>query len=295
MTPSLFSVSYAGYWGQHRLSAVEFIAKAASLGYGAVQLAGKKPHLDFVAIGERELDAIAAAAAEHGVEIHTIAAYTDFTAAAQPPGTPFVDMQLAYLKSLAELGRRLGASQLRIFSGYCYNPDNYLDEWQTCVAAVRESASIAAGSGLKLGLQNHHDTAVGIDAYCEFLDEVDHPNCFAMFDPWAPALHGEDLYEAGRRLAPRMIQTTLADYVKLPRYRYLPGLVNYEAMTPMLRAVPLGEGCIDNAAFLRGLRDGGFDGYVVYEMCSPLRGGGSETNLDRAASLSLAAIKKLIA
>jgi sugar phosphate isomerase/epimerase len=115
-----------------------------------------------------------------------------------------------------------------------------------------------------------------------------------MFDPWAPALHGEDIYQAGRRLAPRMIQTTLADYVKLPRYRYLPGLVNYEAMTPMLRAVPLGEGSIDNAAFLRGLRDGGFEGYVVYEMCSPLRGGGSEANLDRAASLSLAAIKSLI-
>ncbi len=294
MTPSLFSVSYAGYWGQHRLSAVEFIAKAASLGYGAVQLAGKKPHLDFVATSERELDAIAAAAEEHGVEIHTIAAYTDFTAGAASPGTPFVEMQLGYLKNLAAIGRKLGTSRLRIFSGYTYDPDNYLDEWRRCVAAVRESAAIAADSGLKLGLQNHHDTAVGIDAYCEFLDEVDHPNCFAMFDPWAPALHGEDLYQAARRLAPRMIQTTLADYVKLPRFRYLPGLVNYEPMTPLIRAVPLGHGFIDNAAFFRGLRDGGFDGYVVYEMCSPLRGGGSEENLDRTAAASLAAIRTLI-
>lgn len=294
MTPSLFSVSYAGYWGQHRLSAVEFIAKAASLGYRAVQLAGKKPHLDFVAISDRELDAIAAAATEHGVEIRTIAAYTDFTAGATSPGTPFVEMQLGYLKSLAAIGRKLGASRLRIFSGYTGDPDNCLDEWRQCVAAVRESAAIAADAGLKLGLQNHHDTAVGVDAYCEFLDEVDHPDCFAMFDPWAPALHGDDLYQVGRRLAPRMIQTTLADYIKLPRYRYRPALVNYEPMTPMLRAVPLGHGFIDNAAFFRGLHEGGFDGDVVYEMCSPLRGGGSEANLDRAAAISLAAIKVLI-
>src|SRR6185503_9791870 len=32
--------------------------------------------------------------------------------------------------------------------------------------------------------------------------------------------------------------------------------------------------------FFKGLRDGGFNGTAVYEMCSPLRGGGSLENLD---------------
>jgi hypothetical protein len=45
--------------------------------------------------------------------------------------------------------------------------------------------------------------------------------------------------------------------------------------------VPMGEGVIDDASFLRGLFGGGFDGWVTYEMCSPLRGGGSLENLDR--------------
>ena len=31
------------------------------------------------------------------------------------------------------------------------------------------------------------------------------------------------------------------------------------------------------------LRDGGFDGIAVYEMCSPVRGGGSLENLDACA------------
>jgi sugar phosphate isomerase/epimerase len=45
----------------------------------------------------------------------------------------------------------------------------------------------------------------------------------------------------------------------------------------------MGEGIIDYESFLRGLFGGGFDGWVFYEMCSPLRGGGSLENLDRHA------------
>ena len=50
----------------------------------------------------------------------------------------------------------------------------------------------------------------------------------------------------------------------------------------------------DFAAFFAGLREGGFDGHVAYEMCSPLRGEGSEANLDAAAAKSLAVTRRLI-
>ena len=45
MRLALFSVSYAGLWGQAVLGVCEFIEKAARLGYGGVMLAGKRPHL----------------------------------------------------------------------------------------------------------------------------------------------------------------------------------------------------------------------------------------------------------
>ena len=45
MKLSLFSVSYAGYWGQRELGLAAFIAKAAELGYEAVMLAGKRPSI----------------------------------------------------------------------------------------------------------------------------------------------------------------------------------------------------------------------------------------------------------
>jgi len=41
---------------------------------------------------------------------------------------------------------------------------------------------------------------------------------------------------------------------------------------------------MDYRAFFAGLREGGFDGPAAYEMCSPLRGGGSLENLDRCAA-----------
>src|SRR5262249_46855305 len=107
--------------------------------------------------------------------------------------------------------------------------------------------------------------------------------CKAMFDGWAPALQGVDLVAAVKKMAPYLVHTTVADYVRRPRFRYQPNLVNYAREPDVIRAVPLGEGFIDYRGFFKALREIGFDGYVAYEMCSPLRGGGGEENLDRCA------------
>lgn len=286
MIPTLFSVSYAGLWGQQRLDPVSFVRKAGTLGYRAVELMGKRPHLSILDVDDAQIAAIRDAAAQSGVEIATIAAYTNFTLG-RDTEIPSIEIQVAYVRSLAEVAARLGARILRIFTGYATETEGYARDWDLCVRAVRECAEATARYGVTLGVQNHHDVGVGVDSYIEFLDEVDHPNCRAMFDPWSIALHGTDLKAAARRLAPRMVQTTLADYLRLPRYAYLPGLVNYKRLDDMVRAVPLGEGFMDLAGFMAGLREGGFQGYVAYEMCSPLRGGGSEENLDRTARLSL--------
>jgi sugar phosphate isomerase/epimerase len=296
MIPALFSVSYAGFWGQHRLDLPAFFHKAAALGYPAVEIAGKRPHLSVLDYPSAEaVEPIREAAQAAGVEVATIAGYTDFTAGRHAAEVPFVEMQLAYVAALARLGRALGAKIVRVFSGYSPEPRHFQADWDRCVTVLRDAARIVGDDGLVLGLQNHHDVGVGVDSFVELLDEVDHPNLRAMFDPWAPALHGDDLYQAARRLAPRMVQTTLADYVRLPRYTYRPELVNYEPQgPPAVRAVPLGEGFVDLKAFFAGLHEGGFDGYVAYEMCSPVRGGGSEANLDHTAAASLRKVRELI-
>jgi len=253
MIPTLFSVSYAGLWGQHRLELVPFIRKAAALGYQAVELMGKRPHLSVLDASDAHLAEVRQAAADAGVEIATIAAYTNFTMG-RDTEIPSVEIQVAYVRALAEMASRLGARIVRIFTGYGTEPEGGSRDWDLCVRAVRECAEAAARCGVILGVQNHHDVGVAVASYEEFLRDVDHPNCRAMFDPWAPALQGEDLKAAARRLAPRMVQTTLADYVRLPRFAYLPGLVNYKRLDDMVRAVPLGEGFLDLEGFMAGLR-----------------------------------------
>lgn len=156
-------------------------------------------------------------------------------------------------------------------------------QWGWCVQAIRECARRAADVGVTIGVQNHHDVACHHESLADFLSEVGQPNCRAMFDAWSPALQGADIVAAASALAPMVVQTTVADYVRRPRYHYQPQYVNYERDTDAVRAVPMGEGFIDYRGFLSALRAGGFDGTVAYEMCSPLQGSGSEANLDRCA------------
>ena len=295
MTPVLFSVSYAGFWGQHKLGLIPFLEKAAALGYPAVEIGAKRPHLSVLDYPDEEsVREVKAMADRLGIEIATLAAYTDFTSGRQAAEVPFVEMQILYVRQLARLAKALGAKIVRVFSGYFTDLADHQSDWQKCVVALRESAAVAAEFGVTLGLQNHHDVGVSVDGFAEFLNDVNHPNLKAMFDPWSIALHGGvDLYESAKRMAPRMVQTTLADYIRIDRFQYQPPLINYRRVEPpAVRAVPLGEGFLDLAAFFAGLKDGGFDGYVAYEICSPIRGGGSEANLDAASATALAAIRQ---
>lgn len=283
MQLSLFSISYAGLWGQAALDLRAFVAHAAQLGFGAVMLAGKRPHLSALDTDEAALAVLRQELQRAGIACPVVAAYTDFgaTVAAE---VPLLEMQLAYVETLCRMGARLGATIVRVFTAYETGGQSPQALWQRTVTAVREVCDRAAAHGMTVAVQNHHDLAVHTDALLELLEDIDRPNCKLGFDAWSPALRGEDLFAAAYRAAPYTVLTTNADYVRLPRYRYRPELVNYEAAGPdLVRAVPFGTGFIDYSGFFTGLREGGFDGVATYEMCSPIRGGGALENLDRYA------------
>jgi sugar phosphate isomerase/epimerase len=84
-------------------------------------------------------------------------------------------------------------------------------------------------------------------------------------------------------MKPFIVNTIAADYVVHPRYVYEHQLTNYVAKKPVMRAVPMGEGIIDYDMFIGTLKEIGYQGYIVYEMCEVLDGGGSIENLDATA------------
>ena len=298
MKPSLFSVSYAGFWGQAALDLPGFIARAGRLGFSSVMLAGKRPHLSPLDATPEVVASVKAALKKARVRCDVLGAYTNL---AQPPGAgcevPLLEFQIAYVESLARIAAQLGAKIVRIFTAYETGALDPQGPWRRVVSAVREMCDRAAAHGVTIAIQNHHDLALHTDALLELLADIDRPNCKLGFDAWSPALRGEPLFEAAKKAAPHTVITTNADYIRVPRHRYRPELVNYEPVSPdWVRAVPFGTGCIDYAAFFKGLRDGGFDGLAVFEMCSPLRGGGALTNLDACATtyLKWMRAKKLI-
>ena len=298
MNPCLFSINYAGFWGQAALKLADFIPHAARLGFESVMIAGKRPHLSPLDAAE-QIERLKAALTTANLRCDVIGAYTNL---AQPVGVgcevPQIEFQIAYVESLARIASQLGAKIIRIFGAYEIDGQDPQTQWNRCVAAIREMCDRAAAHGVTIALQNHHDVGLHTEAQLEMLADVGRANCKLGFDAWSPALRGENLYESAKQAAPHTVITTNADYIKVPRHRYRPELVNYERQeVDWVRAVPFGAGFIDYEAFFHGLRDGGFDGVATFEMCSPLRGGGSLENLDACARTYLDWMKarKLIA
>jgi len=291
--PMLHSVSYSGSWGQTAVSLQQFIDRAADLGFGAVMLMAKRPHLSIL-----DWDASARAQLRKQLERRKIehvclAGYNNFTADLEHAEVPHREIQIQYITELARLASDLGSGYVRIFTGYENPASTYHTQWKLIVDALKESARRASEFGVTLGIQNHHDIGVGYESFSDLVRVVDEPNCKAMFDAWAPALQGADLVAAARRLAPLTVQTTVANYVRRPRYNYNPALVNYSEQMPYVQAVPIEEGFIDYTRFLTTLVEGGFQGAVAYEMCSPLLEGGSLETLDRYARLFVEFIQRL--
>lgn len=294
MKTALHSVSYAGVWsGQATISLDKFIPKAASLGYDAIMLVAKRPHASLLDMSSSKRAEIRELMEKNNLKLACMAGYTDFCVELDSPGIPLREMQILYVSELARLAKDLRCNLVRIFTGFEREKASYDQQWEWCVKAIKECSQRASEFGVIVGVQNHHDIAAEYQSMYDLLVEINEPNCKAMFDAWSPALHDSDLISAVNKLAPLIVHTTIADYVKRPRFKYMPKYVNYEQQPDVIRAVQMGKGFIDYRGFLGALKENGFDGYVGYEMCSMLEGGGSEENLDECAKVFVEYMKNI--
>jgi sugar phosphate isomerase/epimerase len=292
----LHSVSYAGIWrGQTRLTVDQFLVKASKLGYDGVMLVAKRPHLSLLDYDKEQRAKLKARIKELGLELVCLAGYTDFTAGIDKPGIPHTEIQAAYVGQMAELARDLDCNMIRIFTGYVREGIPYDIQYATVLEGLRLAGAEAAKYNVTLAVQNHHDIAIHHDEMYWLIKEVNHPNVKVGWDAWSPTLEGlstEELRESVFKMKPYIVNTIAADYIRAPQYRYDNTRTNYIKTDDVLRAVPMGEGIIDYETFFIALKDIGYQGYIVYELCEVLDGGGSEENLDAAARKFLSYMKK---
>ncbi len=296
MKTCLHSVSYAGVWrGQARLSVDEFLNKAKQLGFDGVMLTAKKPHVSPLDYDAAARTALRSKIERLGLELACLAGYTDFTAGVDKAGIPNVEIQACYVAELARLARDLGTDMVRVFTGY-ERPDIAFDrQYAMVVEGLKLAGQKAAEYGVTLAVQNHHDIASGHDMMYWLLTEVNLPNVKAAFDAWSPTLQGlssEQIRAAVLKMKPFIVHTTAAQYVRLPRYQYQDNLINFTQQESLIRAVPMGEGIIDYETFFDALKEIGYQGYIAYEMCAVLAGGGDIENLDKTAKKFLEYVKR---
>lgn len=292
MKTTLHTVSYAGVWpGQAHLTLEETIDRAARLGFDAVTIMAKRPHLSVLDTSAKDLQALRQRMDDAGICLAVTAAYTNFGADAEHTDIPVNEYQIACITRLAEMTQVLGGTVIRVFTSYGNETLSHWQLWNRTVEALRECARRAAAYDCTIAVQNHHDLAGHWESMHHLLAEINEPNCKAAFDAWSVMLQGENEAEAARQMAPVTVCTTNADYTCLPRFKYRGDLVNYEVELPLSQMVPFGEGIIDYQGFFDGLKDGGYDGYLGFEMCAPLLGSGGLENLDRYARTFLEYVK----
>jgi sugar phosphate isomerase/epimerase len=292
----LHSVSYLGIWrGQTQLTVDEFLVKAKELGYEGVMLVAKRPHVSPHDYDKAARARLKAKIDSLGLTLVGLAGYTDFTAGIDKPGIPNAEIQATWVGEIAELANDLGTKMVRVFTGYERPGIPYDKQYAEVVTGLKMAGKLAAKYDVTLAVQNHHDIALHHDAMYWLLKEVNLPNVMAGWDAWSPTLEGlsrEELRQSILKMKPFIVNTIAADYVTHPRFSYVNNLTNYQAEQAVMRAVPMGQGIIDYKTWFNTLKEIGYQGWVVYEMCEVLDGGGSMENMDKTAKIFLDYMKQ---
>jgi sugar phosphate isomerase/epimerase len=292
----LHSIGYAGVWrGQATLPLDDFLVKAKQMGYDGVEIMAKRPHLSPLDYDTAARQRLRARMDQLGLKVVALAAYSDFTVGLDQPGIPQVEIQATYLGEVAHLAHDIGCNMIRVFTGFERPGAPYDKQYALVMEGLRQAGLQAQKYGVTLAIQNHHDFGVDAEGMYWLVKEINLPNVMVAWDAWSPSVQGmtpEQIRQTVLKLKPYIVHTTAAQYIPVQRFHMLSDLVNYEKSEPVYRMVPMGPGIVDYDSFINALKEIGYRGYIAYEMCAVLEGGGSVENLDRTAKLFLEYVKK---
>src|SRR6516165_2380314 len=126
---ALHSVSYAGLWGQAYLSLDDFLERARALGFDAVMLMAKRPHLSPLDHDRAARRRLRDRLTSLKLEVACLAGYTDFCMGADRPDIPAREMQVLYVRELCRLAHDLGCGLVRVFTGFDQAGASFEQQW----------------------------------------------------------------------------------------------------------------------------------------------------------------------
>lgn len=291
---ALHSVSYSGTWGaQCFLPLDRIITKAAEFGYDGIEIAAKRPHASPLDLDIESRKKLKDSIKSKGLEIACIAAYNDF---ADP--SPFIrEMNLLQLRETIHLAYDLEAKLVRVFAsgmGNMHTGADFDEQWAWVCENLTKAAKYAEDQDILLGLQNHSPIMHSYKNVLQMIKEVGSDSLKAVID--APLLFfaGESVTEAVKEAGNLIVHshTGPSDMV------WGPGPLDHTVgglrRVYTLRKFPLGKGNTNYRAFVNSLKEIGYDGFLSYEICGSVPGGGDEENLDKWARDASVYMKSLL-
>lgn len=280
MKVGLYSISCSGTWynDQPALTVEAFIDTAKKYGYEGVEIDLKRPHGSPLDLTTERCQEIKAYAEKQGLEICAVAANNNFTS----PVPEHIENELLMVKEQIRVAKDLGAPVLRLFVAWrgitfrngiatyemTAKHHTYYDALdyeirQRATACFKECAGWAEEAGVILALQNHHPI---IELYTDMLDFVawvDSPNFRCCFD--APCLGWNEKVQSDA-----YIEQAVRDVGDLQVLSHANGefVENEDGSVSMISVDPHIQPVLTNyPAFIRALKEVGYDGYINFEFC----------------------------
>lgn len=287
MKVGLYSISCSGTWFSDRpaLTVEEFMDTAKRFGYDGVELDLKRPHGSPLDLDEKRCNEIRAYADKLGLTICGVAANNNFASIVPEQ----IENELLMVREQIRVAKQLGTNVLRVFAAWrgivkrngvatyevpeqCHNYYGALDYElrQSVTACLRECAKYAEDAGVVLALQNHHPI---IEDYHDMLDFVswvdsryvqcclDAPCCGWTKEHQSAEYLTKAVREVGKR---QMITHANAEFVERAD-----GGIEMISFDPHIQPV-----LTNYPAFIKALKETGYDGYICYEFCHmPFRDG----------------------
>lgn len=278
MKVGLYSISYSGTWYNDRpaLTVEEVIDKAKAYGYDGVEIDLKRPHGSPIDLDEKRCAEIRAYAEKQGIEICGVAANNNFSS----PVAEHIENELLMVKEQIRVAKQLGAPVLRLFvawrgvtyrngiasyeitrrMGHMYDSLDYEIRLRA-TECFKECAKWAEEAGVILALQNHEPV---IRSYTDMLDFVrwvdspyfkcclDAPNCGLTPHTQSDEYLTKAVHDVG---ALQMISHANGE-LKEEDGKVV--MFPYEAHNPVYP---------NYRAFIRALKEVGYEGYINYEFC----------------------------
>ena len=305
----LLSVSYSGLWYDgEALSLEEQIRKARSLGFDGLAIETKRPVAHPIDLSKEDRRRIRQVASDEGIELCAVESMSNFASEKMEER----DNNLAMMREVLQLARDLDVDLVKIFAAWPgivndeedtsfyapyergsyykqqYGPD--LRRWHRAIEGIREISEWAEDLGLTLALQNHAPVLrPGYEDALAMMQEIERDNVRLCID--APLFDGRQSDEYMREAVEACGEDILLTHF---------GSWNFSADEngdPVQDVAPNIAVRVNYEAFIAGLWEIGYDGYLIAEYCLPcLRQhqlAGVEA-IDEATRLSLEYVKHVV-